>query len=190
MNACRDVRLKLSAYVDGELATGERARVVSHLSECGECRGLEADLKHVDRYLAPESEPPLAPGATEALIGRLRLELGAAPRPGAVPLALVPAARAGWGWVRVLAVAAVVGLGVLIWGRSGRDEVASVQPPVRPSVEPQVPPAVIAARQQMSQLDARIAELETSVHSFTTTARAESSKCSQQIATRRFGEWK
>ena len=57
MNACRDVRLKLSAYLDVELDAAERARVASHLSECGECRGLEADLKHVDRFLAPESEP-------------------------------------------------------------------------------------------------------------------------------------
>ena len=38
MNECRDLEDVLSAYVDGEAAEGDRARVRAHIESCGVCR--------------------------------------------------------------------------------------------------------------------------------------------------------
>jgi anti-sigma factor RsiW len=47
----------MSAYVDAELARGERGRMERHLDECGECRrllaGLRATLDVLHRLPAP-----------------------------------------------------------------------------------------------------------------------------------------
>jgi anti-sigma factor RsiW len=37
----------MSAYVDGELATGAVGRIERHLGECHECRRLLADLRRM-----------------------------------------------------------------------------------------------------------------------------------------------
>jgi negative regulator of sigma E activity len=44
-------REQLMAYLDGELATNEAARVAAHLKECAECRRLEADLRSVSAQM-------------------------------------------------------------------------------------------------------------------------------------------
>ncbi|HEY4838368.1 MAG TPA: zf-HC2 domain-containing protein, partial [Candidatus Acidoferrales bacterium] len=51
-------REQLMAYLDGELAANEAARVAAHLAECADCRQLEADLRSVSaQMLAWNVEP-------------------------------------------------------------------------------------------------------------------------------------
>ncbi len=44
-------REQLMAYLDGELAANEAARVAAHLAECAECQRLEADLRSVSAQM-------------------------------------------------------------------------------------------------------------------------------------------
>jgi negative regulator of sigma E activity len=44
-------REQLMAYLDGELAANEAARVAAHLTECAECQRLEADLRSVSAQM-------------------------------------------------------------------------------------------------------------------------------------------
>lgn len=51
---------ELSAYLDGELATGELPRINAHLDDCSECRGELADLDRSRTAVRslPGLEPP------------------------------------------------------------------------------------------------------------------------------------
>jgi anti-sigma factor RsiW len=52
---------RLSAYVDGELARGEREGLEAHLATCAECRGTLEELRRVvARAKALEDRPPTA----------------------------------------------------------------------------------------------------------------------------------
>jgi negative regulator of sigma E activity len=57
-------REQLMAYLDGELATNEAARVAAHLAECAECRRLEADLRSVSAQMLSWNVEP-APAQIE-----------------------------------------------------------------------------------------------------------------------------
>lgn len=52
---------RLSEYVDGELASGERAALEAHLATCADCRATLEDLRNVvARAKALEDRPPRA----------------------------------------------------------------------------------------------------------------------------------
>lgn len=91
---------RLTAYVDGMLASEEAAEVAGHLAECAQCHGILEDLLAVRRLLRavpePESHPSLLPRTLA------RLEAGHWRR------------RARPGWVAVSAVLAAGGLAVAL----------------------------------------------------------------------------
>src|SRR5579864_2033874 len=64
-------REELMAYLDGELAANEAARVAAHLAECAECRQLEADLRSVSAQMLTWNVEPapshIGDGVLEAL---------------------------------------------------------------------------------------------------------------------------
>jgi anti-sigma factor RsiW len=53
---------RMSAYLDGELRTPQRGRIVRHLGECPECRGVFGQLSVVVEALR---QLPAAQGARE-----------------------------------------------------------------------------------------------------------------------------
>ena len=57
---CADVVELLSAYLDDELNSGERARISAHLDACGECRQALERLRTTSRLLC-ELPRPIAP---------------------------------------------------------------------------------------------------------------------------------
>jgi hypothetical protein len=91
---------RLSAYMDGELAEGERAEVDSHLRACPACAGYLEDLRGVEA--AARALPLDVPdGYFEAFPGRVRQRLAAGRRRRAI---LVPA------WIGAAAAAVVLAL--------------------------------------------------------------------------------
>ena len=69
---CEDVRRRLSAFQDGELAADLESRVAAHLEECGGCRQESAALQEVTEQILrlPEVEP--AHNFTAAVMTRLK----------------------------------------------------------------------------------------------------------------------
>jgi len=59
-NSCGKVSEKLSAFMDGELAPGERAAIKEHLSSCAACAEELRLFSAVDAGLKslPAAEPP------------------------------------------------------------------------------------------------------------------------------------
>lgn len=98
--ACEQVRERLSAWLDGELAPEERGRVAAHLADCGECRGELALLARLDGALG-SLEASAPPGLTERVLDRLR-----------------PRRRYWW---QSLAMAASLFLGIVLGGALARD---------------------------------------------------------------------
>jgi hypothetical protein len=91
---------RLSAYMDGELAEGERTEVDSHLRACPACAGYLEDLRGVEA--AARALPLDVPdGYFEAFPGRVRQRLAAGRRRRAI---LVPA------WIGAAAAAVVLAL--------------------------------------------------------------------------------
>lgn len=148
-------RERLSAYLDGELPAGERARVETHLGACSECAALLADLGVADRaaaVLPVEAPDGYFEGFADRVVGRIEARKAEA-RPRRLP---------AWSW----AAAAVLLLGVvtpltLRQLRSGAVPVAApagslareaaertpaagapevASPPSRPSDKPPSPP--------------------------------------------------
>lgn len=71
---CRNVRNKLSAYIDGELTGTEMLAIRSHLTHCPECEREERSQRAFKRLLGamPCIEPPS--GLEERLLSAIRQE--------------------------------------------------------------------------------------------------------------------
>lgn len=99
---CEESRLRIGAYIDGELTGDDRAGLEAHLEHCGPCRTSLEELQRtwdaLEAYTVPE---PKAPAASRIL----------------------QAARAREGRARLIRVgsgiAAVLILGILIWQLMG-----------------------------------------------------------------------
>lgn len=118
---CEEVRPRLDAYIDGELAEADRALLRSHLESCPDCgpeiAGLER-LRDGIRQAAPEYRAPAE------LRSRIRLAL----RREAAARAPTPSRAAGWlAYAASLLLAVAVGSGgtFLMVGERHEDRVAS-----------------------------------------------------------------
>jgi len=61
MQSCEFVEPMLSAYLDGELARDEKARVEAHLAVCAHCQGLVDAMRRDDRALLSWAQTLTAP---------------------------------------------------------------------------------------------------------------------------------
>ena len=103
---------RFSTHLDGEGPAAEAAQISRHLSDCGECRRILAELRQVEHALAEEPLPFLPPGFATRVVARsvgrhpvLPLWWVAVPRAWRIGLAgsLVAAAFGGTLLGRVLA---------------------------------------------------------------------------------------
>jgi anti-sigma factor RsiW len=51
MNDCKEIREKLSAFIDGEIASPERSLIEKHLHQCPACQEEEASLRRISGLL-------------------------------------------------------------------------------------------------------------------------------------------
>jgi hypothetical protein len=105
-----ELRRRLSAYLEADLAAGERARIEEHLAGCPECRREYLELRHTVDLLRGllEPEPPL--DLAGRVIARLREGEG---RPGVVARCRVRVSRiVDLPWLRPMATVALA-LGAL-----------------------------------------------------------------------------
>src|SRR5579863_8137552 len=65
-------REQLMAYLDGELAANEAARVAAHLADCAECRQLEVDLRSVSTQMLTWNVEPAPPQISDGVLEALR----------------------------------------------------------------------------------------------------------------------
>src|SRR5580704_16025250 len=64
-------REQLMAYLDGELAANEAARVAAHLTECTDCRQLEADLRSVSAQMLSWNVEPAPAKLNDGVLASL-----------------------------------------------------------------------------------------------------------------------
>ena len=98
--ACDEVRERLSAWLDGELAAEERQQVAAHLEVCPGCQEEMAVLSRLDAALGT-LEVPLPAQLSQRVLDRLR-----------------PRRRYWW---QSLAMAASLILGIVLGGTLARD---------------------------------------------------------------------
>ncbi len=55
---CEELRVELSAYLDGTLAAEQAARLARHLEDCASCRARYESEKAVVARLKQVAEPP------------------------------------------------------------------------------------------------------------------------------------
>jgi len=65
-------REQLMAYLDGELAGDAAARIAAHLTQCAECRRLEADLRFVSSQMLSWNVEPAPAGLSAGVGGAVR----------------------------------------------------------------------------------------------------------------------
>jgi anti-sigma factor RsiW len=65
-------REQLMAYLDGELAGNEAARVATHLAECADCRQLEADLRSVSAQMLSWNVEPAPQQLNDGVLAALQ----------------------------------------------------------------------------------------------------------------------
>lgn len=119
MRSCEDVQRALSAFIDGELPSKERAALRGHLADCEVCRGVHADLlrlRATARTLGPVAPPD---HVWLEVAGRIRLQEApvAAPPPGpgtveSMPTGRTPRRSAIGQWVGLAAALLVITIGV------------------------------------------------------------------------------
>ncbi len=83
--SCKSIQLRLSAYLDGELAGFEMLDIRNHLNSCPACSSQADELRMVKRLLGnlPESEPD------DQFLPRLNAAVFSAPKkPSYRPLSL------------------------------------------------------------------------------------------------------
>ena len=117
---CNEVRPRLEAYVDGELAEAERVQLRDHLADCPECRPETAALERLRADIREHAPAYRAPEALRSQIRvALRREAAAIARPG------MPAP--GWlAYAASILIAVAVGSGGtwLISGEHQQDTIA------------------------------------------------------------------
>ena len=64
---CREIQEKISAYMDGELAEGERGTVARHLQGCPTCRRLEGELRGIAAEIAALPRRKAPPSIAQAV---------------------------------------------------------------------------------------------------------------------------
>lgn len=102
--ACPEVKERLSAWLDGELAPEERGFIEAHLQGCAGCRREAAQLEALDSALG-ELATPVPPRVAEKVLARLQAQQGERRRP----------------WWQSLALAASLVLGIVLGGSVARD---------------------------------------------------------------------
>lgn len=106
----------LSAFLDGELATDERAEVEGHLAGCSECSEALRGLSLMKKTTAAAPRRSLPP----ALLARMETQLA---KPASTER-LLRLLRAPWVAVPIGATAALA-VGLFLWtARPGSDEIA------------------------------------------------------------------
>ncbi len=65
-------REQLMAYLDGELAANEAAHVAAHLTECADCRQLEADLRSVSAQMLSWNVEPAPAQLNDGVLAALQ----------------------------------------------------------------------------------------------------------------------
>ena len=111
---CVTVRSRLSLHADGELPSGERELIETHLTTCDACRGLLRDLDRLRR--AASSLGPVTPPDHVWLqvAGRMRIE-----RPGALRAPARRERRAAMGqWMGLAAALLVVSISAYFFVRT------------------------------------------------------------------------
>ena len=68
-------REQLMAYLDGELAANEAARVAAHLTDCADCRQLEADLRSVSAQILSWNVEPAPQQLDDGVLAALHADV-------------------------------------------------------------------------------------------------------------------
>jgi hypothetical protein len=81
--SCAETRELLSDYVDGELTSRARRRVLGHLLTCRRCRAVLRSLKATIAGLNAlgSRKPPPDPGLADSVVTRIRGESDGGPGP-------------------------------------------------------------------------------------------------------------
>lgn len=109
MMSCDDFLVCASDYVDGELEAAGRAAAEAHLSACGDCRALVADLRRVREAAGAIEQRPLPAGTWASIAARLGADPGFAQAAEAARPARAPAiAWRSWAWLATAAALVVV----------------------------------------------------------------------------------
>jgi hypothetical protein len=120
---------RLSAFLDDELAPGERAEIAAHLGACAECAARLAELQAVDEAVA--SLPLEAPGGYfESLPARVRARLE--PRPMRSQLQ-------AWSWALAAALLLAVVTPLTLLRRPQAEPRGTLEAPAAPAVVAQPP---------------------------------------------------
>jgi len=69
---CFRHRKSLSAYLDGRLPAGRRARLEKHLAACEDCRAVLEDLRAIGRALATLEAPPPPPHMASRILAHAK----------------------------------------------------------------------------------------------------------------------
>jgi anti-sigma factor RsiW len=102
---CRDIRERLSAWLDRELPPEEHELIAAHLEGCTGCRRELAQLRVLETALGELAAAP-PPRVAEQVLARLQAQQGQ---------------RSRRPWWQSLALAASLVLGVLLGGSVARD---------------------------------------------------------------------
>ncbi|MEW6108049.1 MAG: zf-HC2 domain-containing protein [Nitrospirota bacterium] len=70
MKDCKEVRKRLSAFIDNELPPPERDLIEKHLSQCRPCRQEEISLRNINELLDSMPDEKPAPAFTSMVVHR------------------------------------------------------------------------------------------------------------------------
>ena len=69
---CSEVQQKLDLFTTQELAPSVRARILTHLESCAECREALARLRRLGNLLAASPAPPVPEGFASRVVARAK----------------------------------------------------------------------------------------------------------------------
>ncbi|HZD42368.1 MAG TPA: anti-sigma factor [Terriglobales bacterium] len=126
MKTCDDVRVSLSAWLDGELSRPDVDQVQSHIEVCSACRRERRELELVDVWLKRTFQPAAAQVAFEPFWDAVRQRITAQTpwhhRMRDWVGATFTPARLAWGVPAILALI-LLGLSIDTWWPGGRSSV-------------------------------------------------------------------
>ena len=150
---CKFVISRLSQYVDGELGSGDRARIEEHIRGCASCAQALKETGRETHLLRASLNPfRLDSQLSDQVLGRLPQEERA---PQMTPR---PAYRWGPQWAYAVAAVVIIALAAWLgWYRYAGSPEVSEQPRIVKEMPPAAPKAVIEVLEEKVPVAAPVA---------------------------------
>lgn len=121
---CKKTKIKISAYVDGELQEKEKQQLMLHISKCADCRKELENIQHLASIVNIYEEIQPSAGFMDGM--RNKVEKWENRKTALFPFYLLKPAAVGLSIILITFISSLIGnyFGKIMWGKNVNEELS------------------------------------------------------------------